>query len=303
MSRFALVPRSSLNPLNTWKFGGAKAPRKPKLALLMGLLLAPAMLAAPADSDTAIDAGFRQMYNLDFAGAHQTFGDWKTKHPADPMGFVSDAAAYLFGEFDRMRVLQSEFFVHDETFTKEKPLAPDPAAKAAFLKELETGERLAKDAMAKSGDKDLNAMFAWVLTFGLRADYDGLVDKKYLSSIGYMKTGRQAAEKLLALDPKLTDAYVAIGVEPYVLGSKPAPVRWILRMTGSNTDREDGIRKVRLAAESGRYLRPFARLLLAVAALRDKDVNTARGILEDLAKQFPRNRLYADELARLKKAP
>jgi hypothetical protein len=92
-----------------------------------------------------------------------------------------------------------------------------------------------------------------------------------------------------------------MGVEAYILGSKPMPLRWILRMTGSNTDREDGIRKVRLAAEDGRYLRPFARLLLAVAALRDNDVHTAGAILEDLSKQYPHNRLYAEELARLRK--
>jgi hypothetical protein len=117
-----------------------------------------------------------------------------------------------------------------------------------------------------------------------------------------MKTGRLAAEKLLKADPTCSDAYVAMGVEAYVLGSKPAPVRWILKLAGSNTDRDDGIRKVRLAAEGGRYLKPFARLLLAVAALRDQDAPTAMRILEELSKEFPKNQLYAEELARLKKS-
>src|SRR5882724_11169004 len=153
------------------------------MSKVLSLLLIASALALPAAPDQSIDLGFRQMYNLDFAEAHRTFGDWKVKHPEDPLGYVSDAAAYLFGEFDRMRVLQSEFFVHDESFTKPKALMPDPAAKQAFLKELETGERLAKDALTKSSDHDLNAMFAWVLTFGLRADYDGLIEKKYLSSV------------------------------------------------------------------------------------------------------------------------
>ena len=144
--------------------------RTVRKCVLKFLLLGSAMLAAPATPDDSIELGFRQMYNLDFPGAHRTFGDWKLKHPADPLGYVSDAAAHLFGEFDRMKVLQSEFFVHDETFSKSDPLKPDPMAKAAFLKELETGERLAKEAMAKSSGKDLNAMFAWVLTFGLRAE-------------------------------------------------------------------------------------------------------------------------------------
>lgn len=252
-------------------------------------------------AEPSIDAGYRQMYNLDFPGAHSTFKEWKQKNPSDPLGYVSDAAAYLFEEFDRLRILQSEFFVQDETFTRPKQLTPDAKAKQAFLEQLSTGERLAKEVLAKTGEQDKNAMFAWVLSIGLRADYDGLIEKRYLSSISYMKTGRAAAEKLLALDPQCHDAYVALGVEAYVLGSKPMPVRWILKLTGSNTDREDGIRKVRLAAEGGRYLRPFARLLLAVAALRDQNVAFAKSTLEDLARQFPQNHLYTEELNRLKK--
>ena len=58
--------------------------------------------------------------------------------------------------------------------------------------------------------------------------------------------------------------------------------------------------KLRITAEKGRYLRPFAQLLLAVAALRDKNHDQARSLLQGLSRQFPRNRLYVQELARLK---
>jgi len=61
-----------------------------------------------------LDQGYRQMYNLQFAEAHQTFHQWQGLHPDDPMGPASDAAAYLFSEFDRLHILQSEFFVHDQ---------------------------------------------------------------------------------------------------------------------------------------------------------------------------------------------
>jgi hypothetical protein len=55
---------------------------------------------------TLIDAGYRQMYNLQFAEAHQSFEQWQRQHPTDPLGYVSDAAAYLFTEFDRLHILQ-----------------------------------------------------------------------------------------------------------------------------------------------------------------------------------------------------
>jgi hypothetical protein len=48
------------------------------------------------------------------------------------MGPVSDGAAFLFSEFDRMHILQSEFFTHDEHFINDHKLTPDPALKAKF---------------------------------------------------------------------------------------------------------------------------------------------------------------------------
>jgi len=70
-------------------------------------------------------------------------------------------------------------------------------------------------------------------------------------------------------------------------------------MTGSQTDKEEGVQRLRLTADKGHYLAPFARLLLAVAALRDKDRQTARSLLASLAMEFPQNQLYARELARI----
>jgi hypothetical protein len=114
-----------------------------------------------------------------------------------------------------------------------------------------------------------------------------------------MKQGRQLAEHLLTLQPDYYDAYLAIGMENYMLSLKPAPMRWLLQITGAETDRSKGIAKLRLTAEKGRFLQPFARLLLAVAAARDKDYSRARELMTGLVREFPGNRLYARELARL----
>ena len=114
-----------------------------------------------------------------------------------------------------------------------------------------------------------------------------------------MKTSRATAEQLLQIEPAYYDAYLAVGVENYLLSLKPAPVRWFLQMNGAETDRARGIENLRLTAEKGHYLCPYARLLLAVAALRNKDRAQARDILSKLASEFPHNRLYSEELARL----
>jgi hypothetical protein len=138
------------------------------------------------------------------------------------------------------------------------------------------------------------------MVHGLRSDYLGLLDRNLLSSLSEVKQGRVLANRLLAEHPDYYDAYVAIGVENYMLGLKSAPMRWFLRMGGAETDKQLGIEKMRLTAEHGKYLRPFARLLLAVAALRDKDFAHAREILTWLSTEFPQNPLYREELSKIK---
>ncbi len=266
--------------------------------LLLALVQGASVEVKAAPSAGAIELGFRQMYNLQFEEAHKTFQTWEETHPDDPMGPSSTAAAFLYSEFNRLGILQAELFSDNESIRKFKRSTPDQAAKKGFESALTKSERLADATLARS-PQDENALFAKVLNQGLRADYVGLIEKRYLASLGYMKSGRMLAQKLLALDPSNYDAYLAIGVENYVLGSSPAPVRWLLQIFGSQTDKLQGMEKVRLTAEKGRYLRPFARLLLAVAALRDKNLDKARDLLGGLAREFPDNPLYARELARL----
>ena len=137
------------------------------------------------------------------------------------------------------------------------------------------------------------------MDLGLRSDYLALIEKRYLASLREMKSAGLLAQGLLARDPTCYDAYLAIGVENYILGLKPAPVRWALRIYGAETDKDQGLQKLRLTAEKGHYLLPFAQLLLAVAALRDKDRDQARELLAGLLRQFPNNTLYRRELERL----
>lgn len=254
--------------------------------------------AAPLESGLPLDTGYRQMYNLRFAEAHRTFGDYAKENPADPMGPVSDAAAYLFSEFDRLRILQSEFWIHDESLLDFHKPPADEGVKRLFEAALERSRVLAESELGRKPG-DANAMFAATLRLGLHSDYLALIEKRNFAALSEVKASRVLAERLLARHPERFDAYLAVGVENYLLSLKPAPVRWVLNMTGAQTDRETGLAKLRLTAENGHYLLPFARLLLAVADLRDQAPGRARERLRWLAAEFPGNRLYREELAKL----
>ena len=257
--------------------------------------------AAPAQKlvRTGLDAGYYDMYNLDFAAAHEVFGDWIKAHPDDPLGPASDAAAFLFSEFDRLGVLDVELFTDDDTFTSRKKLPPDPKTRHDFEDRASQGERLARATLQKN-PRDAQALYALTLISGLRSDMAAMIDKKDYAALKLTEQGSKLAAQTLASDPNLYDAHIAVGVENYMLALKPAVMRLFLFMRGDAMDKEEGIRQIRICAEKGHYLAPFARLMLAVTDLRAGNKAHAREMLRGLATEFPQNTLYRRQLDRIR---
>jgi hypothetical protein len=248
--------------------------------------------------ESPLDVSFRQMYNLQFDNAHETLRAYEQSHPEDPMGPTARAAAYLFSEFERLGILQTELFVDDDLFNGRKKPDPDPMVGAAFKAAVDKSNERADTILAKSPDHR-EALLAKVLNLGLEADYLAMVEKRNMAAVSTSKKASELAEELLRASPDCYDAYLAIGIENYLLGLKPAPIRWFLHIYGAGTDKNEGVRKLQLTAEKGHYLLPYAQLMLAVAALRDGDRNRARMLLRNLAEEFPGNTLYRKELAKL----
>src|SRR5271169_5838450 len=85
-------------------------------ALLLLSLFVPHLHASTALTGTPLNDGYFALYNLEFDAAHGHFQQWMTAHPDDCLGFASDAAAYIFTEFDRLGVLDIELFADDNRF-------------------------------------------------------------------------------------------------------------------------------------------------------------------------------------------
>lgn len=271
--------------------------------ILSALLVLTASVSATwaGDSNLKSDeiySAWLRMYNLQFDQAHHELERWQEMHPEDSLGPASDAAAYLFSELTRLGSLEAELFVDDNRFKNRKKLDPDPKVEISFNERIDQADRLADAALQKS-DVDARALFVKTLTHGLRADYVALIDGRGVKALSYTKSGRVYADRLVAADPQAFDAYLGPGVENYLLSLKPIALRILLRLTGSEVDREAGLEKLRKTAGQGYYLEPFAKLLLAVAALRNNEPQKAREILIGLHERFPNNELYSLELSRL----
>lgn len=215
------------------------------------------------------------------------------------MGPVSEAAGFLFSEFHRLGVLEAQFYENDQAFDKRPKLTPDPALRDHFRDAITRTDRLARAKLAWDS-KDRDALFAMTLSSGLQADYAALIEKRNLASLHFTKLASISAQELLAVCHDCYDALLATGFSKYIIGSMAAPVRWILRMGGLPADKQGGIADLQTTAEHGHYLAPFARILLAIAYVREKDKARALELLSGLQREFPRNTLFPQQIAHLR---
>jgi TolA-binding protein len=288
------------------------------LRLLVCSLLCSALLAGDSGGQAArassgqtptqaldvpeLDAGFHLLYELKFEEARTHFEVWQKSHPEDPVGSASKAASYLFEECYRQGVLTSGFFLDDQRFLGKTPLKPDPKLRAAFFAADQQAQDLAQLRL-KTNPDDPNALFAMTLSLGMQANYASLIDKHQLDSLKKVREADVYAKKLLAVAPDAADAYLGLGMANYFIGSLPGTKKFFLGFAGIHGDKTAGIKQLEIAAEHGRYLRPFAKILLALAALREKKTEVARAQLTDLVAEFPENPLFVSELAKLNVSP
>ena len=148
----------------------------------------------------------------------------------------------------------------------------------------------------KSKPNDPHGLLVLTLTDGMESDYLGIIEKQQLAALSMMRQAEREANALLAVDPDAQDAYVALGASNYIIGCMPGFKRAFLWLGGVHGDRMKGMNEMQMAADHGHYLRPFAKILLALACEREHQMDRARKLLTDLAAEFPSNPLYAHEI-------
>jgi hypothetical protein len=245
-----------------------------------------------------LDAAFHLLYELKFSEARAGLKTWQAAHLEDPLGPAAEAASYLFEEFYAQGVLTTEFFLDDKRLLGGIQGKPDPTRGDAFKAANRRAQELAK-ARLKVNPQDAGALFAMTLSTGMQADYASIIEKHQLESLRAMRSAEDYAHRLLAVAPDAADAYLALGAANYIIGCLPAHTRFFIWFGGFHGDKGGGMKQLAETAEHGRFLRPFAKLMLALAELREKQVASARERLRQLAAEFPENALFRRELAKI----
>ncbi len=264
------------------------------------MAILPAGVAAQPSHRADIASGFRLLYELKFEEARAVFRAVEKSRPGDPLGPTSEAASYLFQEFNQQGVLTSEFFLNDKRLLEGVEGKPNQTYQAAFLAANQRAQEMAKRRL-QADARDTDALFVLAITTGMQADYTGLIEKRHFESLRLTKQAETYARELLKIRPDSQDAYVSLGAANYLIGCLPPHKRFFLWFGGIRGGRREGMRQLEMAATYGDYLRPFAKIMLALAAWREKQTGLSRRLLEELVAEFPQNPLFARELARLKK--
>lgn len=271
------------------------------LVSLMGLLLSP--LSGSTEPGPAfrsvpeLEEGYRLLYEQKFPEAREIFQKWAEQNPTEPFGQVSLAASYLFQEFFIQRVLTSDYFLDDKRFLGGITGAPDPGRIKAF-QEAVARARVLSSQRLKARSRDPEALYALTLCAGMQSDADSMLLKKHYDGLKHMKEANSNAELLLRDHPEAYDVYVAPGIAYYVIGSLSSSARFVLWFGGIHGDKQLGMAQVQKTAEKGHYLKPFAKILLALSARREKQNALAQKNLKELTEEFPGNAVYDTEYAK-----
>ena len=272
------------------------------LLSILGSRPASARTVLPADGGTAafqsipeIEAAFRLMYELRFSEARTRIAAWQKLHPDDSFGYAAFAATYLFEELYQQGVFTSAFFLDDKKFLEGIEGRPDPARGKAFLDAIHRAQDLAGKRLAADAN-DPESLFVLTLAGGMLSNYTSLIEKRHLAALKFVREAEAYSARLLAVQPDMLDAYVALGTANYIIGSLPSYKQFFLRIGGIKGDRARGISQLEQTVRGGHYLRPFAKIMLALVLLREKQPQRARMLLTELSNEFPSNPLYRKEL-------
>jgi predicted Zn-dependent protease len=247
----------------------------------------------------SIDAALQRMYNQNYLAAHEILDSLSATRPDDPLPYAFQASAYLFYELDRLGVLESEFLTDDNQIAeKKKKLDPDPVNREKFVRAVHDVETRA-DAILKTNPNDPQALFAMCIAQGVATDYMAFVEKKQFSSLSVAKRSNGYAQRLLKVDPKFYDAYLTAGISEYMIGSLPFFIKWFVHFDNVAGSKERGVERLRLVATEGHYFKPFSKIMLSIIALREKRPQEAQQWLTELARDYPSNRLFRTELAKV----
>lgn len=265
-----------------------------RILVLILATCASVVCQSPPNVDKLRAEGYGALFNLDYTTARRDFQRMIDLAPDNPAGSESYAVSLWFEQLNRTWELKSKLYSEDaDTDAKAKV---DPRDVQEFRKWTRRTKQLA-EAKLRRDPRDIDALYFLGAAEGLEAAYAAAIEQKYMPAL---RTGSDAVDhhrKVLELSPKLYDAELTIGLQDYVIGSLPLPLRMIAGTFGVHGSKKRGLSELEQVAREGQWARDMARVFLIDLYKREKRWDDAIATTRDLSARYSHNYLFKLQLA------
>ena len=235
-----------------------------------------------------------QIYPLEADFLRLPFREMIQLAPDNPSGPQCFAASLWVQQLNESWELKATLY-STKAYTEGKRKT-DPAQVAEFRKWIRQTKTLS-EAKLKQNPRDIEGLYFLGAAEGLDAAYTAAVEKKYRAALGKGSDAVERHKEVLKLAPDFRDAELTSGLQNYIVGSLPLPLKLIAGTMGVRGSKKRGLETLERVAREGHWSRDLARVLLIELYKREKRWKDAVATARQLSEKYPRNYLFKLQMA------
>ena len=254
----------------------------------------------PLNRNPQVVEAFQRFYIMDYAGALSGFDRVQAEHPDNPL--ATDYVLYvtLFQELFRLDLLDTTFYANDGFLSGHHTVVEDPKVRDRITALADKAFGEADNELTKNPN-DLNGLFARGWARSLEACYVAMVERSYGTGLRLALGARNDHARVLELDPNYVDAKMVVGIYQYVVGSLPLAFKLLIGIAGIHGSKATGMAMLADSSAHGVITSVESRTSMMLFLRREAKYQQAKEIAEGLERQYPRDFLFALEVANLSK--
>src|SRR5262249_18049290 len=233
-------------------------------------------------------------YNLDHDEALTLLRQAVAADPNDTVNHRALASALWLDILFKRGAVTVDHYLGSFTSSNVQMAHPPPELDAEFKREIAKAIELAERRTA-AAPSDPQAHFDLGTAVGLQASYIASVEGRLVAGFRAAKRSYEEQERVLELDPKRKDAELIVGTYRYIVSTLSLPMRLMAYVAGFGGGKERGLTMIEDVAAAPGENRTDAQFALVLLYNREHPYDAAMRVLNDLRRQYPRNRLIVLE--------
>ncbi|MDY6879309.1 MAG: tetratricopeptide repeat protein [Thermodesulfobacteriota bacterium] len=214
-----------------------------------------------------INKGIEYLYNGQFELSEEIFRKMTTEFPQEPAGY---------------------FYLAMVTWSRLAEGFWSPADVDEYRRRIDQTIEVAKKSIKTDG-KDSRDFFYLGGALGFKGRFE-LMRSKWLSSYFLASDAIEALETCLRMDPDNKDVLLGLGIFDYYTAKLSGVLKFLTNLFLYKGSREEGLRKLHLAAREARHSKTEAKsMLIHIYLFLEADSSKAMHIVEELAAKFDQN--------------